>query len=216
MIKDPDGLEISRLQALTEFRDRLVLEIGCGDGRLASFLSNLTNIYLGIDTDAGLLKSAHAKAAFFCAGSGEKMPVPDNYFHLLLFTLSLHHQNGERALAEAFRVLRPGGHLVVVEPCADGQIQQLFNLFNDESAALLQARQYMEQGPFRLCTSEIVETEWIFKDRDELLQFDFDNGGRCVDSSKIKQMQKIIGRSLLQQPIRAREKLEFFLLSKII
>lgn len=34
VIKDPEGREISSLHAMVDFKDRRVLEVGCGEGRL--------------------------------------------------------------------------------------------------------------------------------------------------------------------------------------
>jgi SAM-dependent methyltransferase len=61
------------------------------------------------------------------AGDGLNVPKPGNSFDGVVMVMLLHHLVGnsvaqcaanlERAIAEAFRVLRPGGKLVIVESC---------------------------------------------------------------------------------------------------
>ncbi|MBN2000201.1 class I SAM-dependent methyltransferase [candidate division KSB1 bacterium] len=217
MIQDPDFLEIFTLKQLASFKNRIVLEIGCGDGRISAFLADETKEFTGIDTEVEQIKRAKKKSSvvMFCAGSGENIPFPRYYFHIVLFTLSLHHQNGEKALSEAYRVLSPGGWLIVVEPCLDGQVQRLFNVFHDETDALRSSREYMERSPFIPHRSKIVETEWIFENRIELQKFDFDNGGKITDKTAVAQIEEILNESLDKQPVRVQEKLEFFLYKKV-
>jgi SAM-dependent methyltransferase len=61
------------------------------------------------------------------AGSALGLPEPDGKFDCVLMVMLLHHLTGvtwqdswtnvEKALAEAWRVLKPGGRLLVVESC---------------------------------------------------------------------------------------------------
>jgi SAM-dependent methyltransferase len=60
-------------------------------------------------------------------GSALAVPEPDNSFDMVLMVMLLHHlagrdwqsswQNARTAMAEAHRVLRPGGKLLIVESC---------------------------------------------------------------------------------------------------
>jgi len=59
---------------------------------------------------------------------------PDGHFDLVVFTLSLHHQQSSLALGEAVRVLRKGGRVVIVEPKNGGEVGQVFGLLRMSEA----------------------------------------------------------------------------------
>lgn len=93
-----------------------VLEIGCGDGRLAAALAADGDRVIAIDSDPATVTVARtrgvdARVARFPGG-------PDGPFDAVLFTRSLHHVGDLSAsLAAAARRLVPGG-VVLVEDWA--------------------------------------------------------------------------------------------------
>jgi ubiquinone/menaquinone biosynthesis C-methylase UbiE len=57
---------------------------------------------------------------------GQRLPFPDGAFNLVHVSHVLHHARDFRAvLREAGRVLRPDGHLVLVETCEDNPLLRL-------------------------------------------------------------------------------------------
>ena len=52
----------------------------------------------------------------YAIGNAEQLPFPDNYFHRVFIGFGLRNvTHKERALQEIFRVLRPGGRLLILE-----------------------------------------------------------------------------------------------------
>lgn len=95
------------LKALTLPKNVAVLDVGAGEGRLLNFLTctGHTGRLVGLDPQPGMGVQA---------GQAEAMPFEDQSFGAVLMVRMLTHcQNPAQALAEACRVLRPGGHLVV-------------------------------------------------------------------------------------------------------
>jgi SAM-dependent methyltransferase len=101
--------------------DGRLLEIGCGEG------GNLANLagggdgrgWAGIDFVPAKVAhaQAHLPAAAFCAADAEHLPFDTDAFDGVLIRDVLHHARDRAAvLAEAVRVLRPGGVLAIVEP----------------------------------------------------------------------------------------------------
>ena len=125
----------SRLGAITEKLEHAVtaellgnpkgkraLDIGCGDGGLASFLAERGASVVGIDPDPRMLQVAAARAAAkrlpieFVEGRAEALPFPDDSFDLVTAIAVLCFvRDGRTALREMHRVLRPHGRLVLGE-----------------------------------------------------------------------------------------------------
>jgi ubiquinone/menaquinone biosynthesis C-methylase UbiE len=112
-------------QAGIENRQR-VLDLGCGTGTLALQIKRHYPgaLVVGLDVDLRVLALARAKvlrAGVLIAltrGSATDLPYPEGAFDRVVSSLVLHHLTTEdkrRALAEAYRVLRPGGELHIAD-----------------------------------------------------------------------------------------------------
>lgn len=103
-----------------------ILDIGAGTGTLAILLKE-TNpaIYVtGIDPDERILEIAQKKAAQknvsvkFLPVPAEKVPFPNEKFHIVVSTLIFHHlptESKKQALKEIYRVLKNDGKLFLVD-----------------------------------------------------------------------------------------------------
>ena len=100
-----------------------VLDVGCGDGAVASVLAPYCRTLTCIDNDERAVQAAsdrlasHAQASVQAADA-QALPFRDESFDdvLVFHTLTYAEQPG-RALAECARVLRPGGRAVLL--CLD-------------------------------------------------------------------------------------------------
>lgn len=100
-----------------------VLDLGCGTGVLTRLLARWPNVgaVTGVDPAPALLAKARAAAAglanaSFREADGRSLPFEDAAFDLVTCDSMLSHVPGpERALEQAFRVLRPGGGLAVFD-----------------------------------------------------------------------------------------------------
>lgn len=103
-----------------------VLDLGCGTATLALQIKQTQPEaeVVGIDIDPEMLAMGWAKARnaglalMLEEGSAYQLPYPANSFDRVLSSLVMHHlttANRHRALAEAFRVLKPGGELHVAD-----------------------------------------------------------------------------------------------------
>jgi ubiquinone/menaquinone biosynthesis C-methylase UbiE len=91
--------EQAETQALTEVVDwgnRVVLEIGCGEGRLARRLAGLKASTFAIDPSEELVKTAvvvptdaSADEIRYCVGDGLELPFGREVFDTVLFGWSL-------------------------------------------------------------------------------------------------------------------------------
>ncbi len=104
-----------------------MLDVGCGTGTLAIEVAprvGATGRVFGIDPGEQQIARARFKAARrnlpieFQLGVIEHLNFPDQTFDVVLNTIMIHHLSDNlkrQGLAEIFRVLKPGGRLVIAD-----------------------------------------------------------------------------------------------------
>lgn len=105
-------------------------DLGCGTGRLAEALSPFVAQVVAVDGSAEMLEAAEKRLAGAAAGCGnvdlrrgelEALPIDDASLDAAVLALALHHSaEPARVFAEAARVLRPGGRLLVLDMVPHG------------------------------------------------------------------------------------------------
>lgn len=101
------------------------LDVGCGTGYLAGLLARAVapgGTVTGIDPAPAMVDYArhHVRhdGCTFAQGVAEELPCADGTADLVVSSLAFHHipeDRREQALAEVFRVLRPGGRLLLAD-----------------------------------------------------------------------------------------------------
>ena len=142
------------------------LDIGCGDGALVRLMTKGGARATGLEISQAQLARARAAAVVgdedYRVGRGEALPFADGAFGLVVFFNSLHHVPLDlqaAALAEAGRVLAPGGRLYVLEPLADGPFFEVMRLVDDETevrAAAYRCLREIAEGPLLRQTRELT------------------------------------------------------------
>jgi demethylmenaquinone methyltransferase/2-methoxy-6-polyprenyl-1,4-benzoquinol methylase len=106
--------EVMREVAALPVKGRL-LDVGGGTGRVASAIRDLVDDVVIADVSFGMLKQTSAFRSV--CGLSESLPFPTESFERVIMVDALHHviHHGDSA-REMFRVLKPGGVLVIEEP----------------------------------------------------------------------------------------------------
>lgn len=97
-----------------------ILDIACGTGLFASFLFDYNKKLKisGIDNSPGMIKTARKKKSYidWKVACAEKIPYEDNTFDVVTCTTAFHHfQDQQKSIEEMYRVLKPGGIVVIVD-----------------------------------------------------------------------------------------------------
>ena len=176
MNTDSDQRIAEKIFQFVDLKGKRVLEVGCGNGRISLLLASKADQLIAIDPDKLKIEEAKARGVGveFYVGSGENLDFPDNVFDVIIFTLSLHHQNSEQALKEAKRVLKEGGTILVIEPAVDGEVEKLLSLLVNEDQAKLDAQEAIIECGLKINQSQNFTAKWSFDNIEDLQKSPFD------------------------------------------
>jgi ArsR family transcriptional regulator len=99
--------------------DWVVGDLGCGTGQVAAALGPFVKEVIAVDRSADMLQAARRRLRDIAnvdvrRGELEALPIQDSVLDAATLLLVLHHlPDPAEALAEAARVLRPGGRLLI-------------------------------------------------------------------------------------------------------
>jgi len=100
-----------------------VADLGCGEGYLAIEMAQWARRVMAVDRSADVLDGARDLAKrrrirniTWKRGDLERLPIDDDSVDLALLSQALHHaEHPDQALAEAHRILRPGGRVLILD-----------------------------------------------------------------------------------------------------
>jgi ArsR family transcriptional regulator len=100
-----------------------VADLGCGEGYLTIEAARWASRVIAVDRSDAVLRRARALArrrrvsnVIWKKGELERLPVQDSAVEVAMLSQALHHaQNPARAVTEAVRITKPGGHVLVLD-----------------------------------------------------------------------------------------------------
>jgi malonyl-CoA O-methyltransferase len=108
------------LKMIGNVKNKKILDVGCGTGRITVRLLRRGAIVCGIDITKAMLEKAKKKVLKFknrCElklGSAYQIPYPDAEFDVVVCSLVISHlKNLDKVVGEMARVLKPNGEIVI-------------------------------------------------------------------------------------------------------
>ena len=102
-------------------REWVVADLGCGTGNVSELLAPCVARVIAVDSSPVMLEAARRRLAGiknveFVEGDVARLPLADRSTDAAVIALVLHHlEQPETALREVWRVVRPGGRVLVVD-----------------------------------------------------------------------------------------------------
>jgi ubiquinone/menaquinone biosynthesis C-methylase UbiE len=208
--------DLLKIEEFVQLNGKSLLEVGCGDGRLTALLVGKAEAITAIDPDENSIEAArkNINGVNFVIGSGEKLEFANETFDIVLFSYSLHHQDCIKALAEARRVVRHDGQILIIEPTHDGEFTLLVSIFEKDEIPLLQKTlDYITSGSFNILRKDTYWLDHPYADEKELYSYFMKNYMTKRDDRAVEKMQEIIENKKTDRPIIIQDMVNIFLIN---
>lgn len=146
----------------------VIADLGAGEGTLAQLLAKRAKRVIAIDNSekmvefgAGLAKKHGFKNLEYRLGELEEPPIPAGTVDLALLSQALHHAaNPQRAVAAAFRILKKGGRVAILD-LLQHQMEEARELYADRWLGFSEAdlHQFLESAGFQDIEIRVVSRE---------------------------------------------------------
>ena len=108
---------LNLIRQFVELRSKRILDIGCGLGMYVSQFRQFSDDVYGVDVDPDKVAQASQQLPNLKVSPAEELPFADGSFDVILLNEVIEHVDDDRrTIQEAFRVLAPGGHVVIYAP----------------------------------------------------------------------------------------------------
>ena len=98
---------------IIEISNGNVLDVGCGEKPFYKYIKDKTDEYIGFDHP----DTPHDKQKIDVFGTADNLPFNSNYFDVVILTQVIEHmEDPSKTLDEIYRVLKPGGKLILAWP----------------------------------------------------------------------------------------------------
>jgi ubiquinone/menaquinone biosynthesis C-methylase UbiE len=105
------------LGTLSLTQNSLLLDAGGGTGRVSTALRDLVKEVFVVDVSEGMLRRASDKGLAAVYAPVESLPLHSGSIDRIIMVDALHHVANQRQAAdELWRVLAPGGRILIIEP----------------------------------------------------------------------------------------------------
>jgi ubiquinone/menaquinone biosynthesis C-methylase UbiE/DNA-binding MarR family transcriptional regulator len=153
---------------LTLMPPMVIADLGAGEGTFSQLLARRSKKVIAIDNSEKMVEYGRelalkhgVKNLEYRKGDLEEVPIRDATVDLAFFSQALHHaQHPARAVAEASRILKPGGRIVVLDLLRHNY-EEARELYADLWLGFteVEVTRFLRQGGFKNIETSIVHSE---------------------------------------------------------
>jgi ArsR family transcriptional regulator len=146
----------------------VIADLGAGEGTVAQLLARRAKEVIAVDSSekmvefgSELARKHGVRNLHYRKGDLEVLPIEDASVDVAFFSQSLHHaQHPERAVAEAFRILKAGGRVVVLDLVRHG-FEEARDLYADLWLGFTQVelQRLLRKAGFKNPSTSVVHRE---------------------------------------------------------
>lgn len=108
---------LNQIRQYVDLRGKRILDIGCGMGMYVSRFRQFSDDVYGVDVDPDKVARASEWLPNLQVSPAESLPFEAASFDVILLNEVIEHVDDDRrTIQEAYRVLAPGGHIVIYAP----------------------------------------------------------------------------------------------------
>lgn len=196
---------IDNIDSKLSLKAKTILEIGCGNGNKSVALANRCKKLLAIDPDVKAIDFAKnnfiTKNLSYSVGLAQKLKFDNDYFDVVIFSLSLHHvpvNEMNNAINEAFRVCKKSGYVVFLEPAFNGSYFDAEKIFDASDG---DERKEKAAAYFEILNSSFINNEIEFYDE---IIFEFESEQDFIDNMEPKKNMKNLNKFLKNNNFKLR------------
>ena len=146
----------------------IIADLGAGEGAFSLLLAQRATKVIAVDTSAKMIEVGREQAlrhsvtnVEYRLGDMEEVPIEDGAVDLVFFSQSLHHAlHPQRAVGEAWRILRAGGRIVILD-LVKHRFEEAREMYADEWLGFSESEleTMLEKTGFRDVQTSVVHKE---------------------------------------------------------